>query len=196
LRPYYAKELVLGFWKLAVTGSILYALFTCTHSKWIRITEVILSILAVGFSWVTLWTSDRWSVVIAAVSSMAFVFLFAISIVHQVLVAKKVSLNTFKGAICAYLLMAVGFAHLYWFIDFLHPKSFLLANNPIEATCYAQYLSEMIYFSFVTLLTVGYGDIVPLTAASQTATIVEGLIGQFYLILFVARLVSVYASRK
>ncbi len=49
------------------------------------------------------------------------------------------------------------------------------------------------YFSFVTLLTIGYGDITPLQAISQTFVILEGIIGQFYIAILVARIVSVYS---
>jgi voltage-gated potassium channel len=54
-------------------------------------------------------------------------------------------------------------------------------------------LGRAVYFSFVTLATLGYGDIVPASDAAAGVTIVEAMIGQFYLVVLVARLVSLYA---
>jgi hypothetical protein len=51
----------------------------------------------------------------------------------------------------------------------------------------------MLYFSFVTLLTIGYGDIIPVNDIAQTAVVFEGMIGQFYVAILVARLVSLYS---
>ena len=51
----------------------------------------------------------------------------------------------------------------------------------------------MLYFSFITLLTIGYGDIVAIKDVGQTATVIEGIIGQFYVAILVARLVAVYS---
>ena len=51
----------------------------------------------------------------------------------------------------------------------------------------------MMYFSFVTLITIGFGDITPLKDISQTVVILEGIVGQFYVAILVARIVSVYA---
>jgi len=51
-------------------------------------------------------------------------------------------------------------------------------------------------YSYVTLLTIGYGDVVPMSGMAQTLTILEGLIGQFYLVFFMASLVGLYIYRR
>jgi hypothetical protein len=54
----------------------------------------------------------------------------------------------------------------------------------------------MLYFSFVTLLTIGFGDIVAVKDPSQTACVLEGLIGQFYIAILVSKIVAIYALRS
>ncbi|HEY4255275.1 MAG TPA: potassium channel family protein, partial [Chlamydiales bacterium] len=88
--------------------------------------------------------------------------------------------------------IAFLFAYVYYLIEFLVPETFHLANSSLSVFSYALYISQMLYFSFVTLLTIGYGDIVAAKGAGQTAAVLEGIIGQFYVAILVARLVSVY----
>lgn len=58
---------------------------------------------------------------------------------------------------------------------------------------YAETISDLLYFSFITLLTVGFGDIIAVKDTAQTAVVFEGMIGQFYVAILVARLVSLYS---
>jgi len=89
-------------------------------------------------------------------------------------------------------MVAFVFAYVYYLIEFVTPGTFRLATEGLSVFSYTQYLSEMLYFSFVTLLTIGYGDIVAIKDVGQTAAVLEGIIGQFYVAILVARLVSVY----
>jgi len=54
----------------------------------------------------------------------------------------------------------------------------------------------LFFYSYVTLMTIGYGNVAPLSGMAQTLTILEGLIGQFYLIFFMASLVGLYVSER
>jgi hypothetical protein len=91
------------------------------------------------------------------------------------------------AALDAYLLAGLLFGVAYWMLDHTWPGSFR-ADGPLDR-------SEAIYFSFVTIATLGYGDIVPLTGAARGLAMVEGVSGQMYLAVLVARLVSLYARR-
>lgn len=55
--------------------------------------------------------------------------------------------------------------------------------------------SLLFYYNFVTLLTIGYGDVLPMSGMAQALTILEGLIGQFYLVFYMTALVGIYISR-
>jgi voltage-gated potassium channel len=97
----------------------------------------------------------------------------------------KVDAEHLFAALSAYLLAGVYFGLLYWVLEQLHPGTFATSNfSRTGAT----------YFSFVTLATIGYGDIVPRTDVARSLAIVEGVGGQLFLAVLVARLLSLYSK--
>jgi Ion channel len=102
--------------------------------------------------------------------------------------ARSIDREHVCAALSAYLLAGIFFGVFYWVLEQIWPGSFALTGefSPNSA----------IYFSFVTLATLGYGDIVPRTDVARGLTIVEGVGGQLFLAVLVARLVSLYARGK
>ena len=92
------------------------------------------------------------------------------------------------AALDAYLLAGMLFGVTYWMIDQMWPGSF----SGVGATLSR---AEGIYFSFVTMATLGYGDVVPVTGPARGLAMVEAVSGQMYLAVLVARLVSLYSRR-
>ena len=87
------------------------------------------------------------------------------------------------------------FALLFTVIAELRPGSFHFAvARPPEFA--ARPLADMVYYSFVTLATLGYGDIVPLSPSAKGLAILEAIVGQIYLVVVVARLVSLYGQSE
>jgi hypothetical protein len=93
------------------------------------------------------------------------------------------------AALSAYLLAGVFMGVLYWSLDQVWPAS-IIVNGPGTAQPFL--LGEGIYFSFITLATVGYGDMVPGNGVVRNLAIVEAIAGQFYLAEMIARLMSLY----
>jgi hypothetical protein len=93
------------------------------------------------------------------------------------------------AALGAYVLVGLFFGVLYWILEATWPASVLVAGESVEGEFS---LSSAIYFSFVTLATLGYGDVVPGSEISRGFAIVEAVAGQLYLAVMVARLVSLY----
>jgi voltage-gated potassium channel Kch len=92
------------------------------------------------------------------------------------------------AALDAYLLAGLIFGVCYWLLDQTWPASFGVASaNDFD-------LDRAIYFSFVTIATLGYGDIVPVSKAARGLAILEAVGGQMYLTVLVARLVSLYSQ--
>ncbi|HMK64332.1 MAG TPA: potassium channel family protein [Thermodesulfobacteriota bacterium] len=106
---------------------------------------------------------------------------------------RKVDRERISASLSLYLMFGLIFALLFALVDKLLPGSFQypssLANDPS-----AKPLTQLIYFSYVTLATLGYGDIVPLSGPAKGLAILEAIIGQLYLVLVVARLVSLYSQ--
>lgn len=195
-RPFNASVLYLGIWKILMTGMILLTLYSRKLSKFVRVFQLVVAVPAIGFCWLDILFPWPVILIIHTVFNIIFTFSATFIILRDVILRSRFTAETLKGVICAYFLVAVGFAYLFWLIERFVPGSFSVSPFASDLNYLTQYLSEMLYFSFVTLLTIGYGDIVATKDVSQTAVIIEGIIGQFYMAILVARLVSVGAKNR
>jgi hypothetical protein len=100
--------------------------------------------------------------------------------------AGQVDAEHLYAALSAYLLAGIYFGLLYWVLEQLNPGTFTVTSRFSQTSA--------IYFSFVTLATLGYGDIVPRGDVARGLAIVEGVGGQLFLAVLVARLVSLYSK--
>jgi hypothetical protein len=110
-----------------------------------------------------------------------------------VLRSHTVTADVILGAVNVYLMIGVGFAFVYGLIELLQPGSFTGLEELASAPGQVAYF---LYFSFITISTLGYGDISPITPHGMTATYIEAIFGQMYLAILVARLVSMYISNR
>lgn len=107
-----------------------------------------------------------------------------------VLKAQEVTHQLIISAVNFYIILGMFYAHIYTILDWFHPQSFALQVQERESA------SHFVYFSFVTLATLGYGDITPKTEFAQRLAITEAIMGQFYGSLVVAYLLSVYIGGR
>lgn len=101
--------------------------------------------------------------------------------------AKRVDAEHLYAALSVYLLLGLLFAGVFLTLQLLVPGSLSGGPGPIST-------EAAVYFSFVTLATLGYGDIVPLTSVARGLAVIEAVVGQFYIAVMVARMVTLYAS--
>ena len=109
------------------------------------------------------------------------------------LCSPAITLEHLYAALSAYLLVGVFLGVLYYGLDQMWPNS-IIVNGPGASLPF--HLGEGIYFSFITLATVGYGDMVPGNDVVRNLAIVEAIAGQFYLAVMIARLMSLYMRDK
>jgi voltage-gated potassium channel len=123
-----------------------------------------------------------------------FVAYVAGAILWNVLQREQVTFDTIAGSICAYMLLGLVFAPAYLLIEKFHPGSFdIPANWRIGPG--NDIAPAMVYFSYITLTTVGFGDIRPIGPLAGGFVVVEAVIGPLYLAITVARLVGLHISR-
>jgi voltage-gated potassium channel Kch len=115
-------------------------------------------------------------------------FMLGLVVITQVVIARRVlshpviSVNTVAGALCIYLLVGFCFATIFRLLP-------ALGQGPFFTTPHASTL-DFLWFSYVTLTTVGYGDLIPRTGVGKMLAVTEALLGQIYLVTIVALLVA------
>jgi Ion channel len=155
-----------------------------------------LGLAALALRW-AMYVSESQALLLIGEGVGALFFAFtAVAILALVLRTQTVTGDTVSGALCVYLLMGIMWAFLYMLLESVHPGTFRFAVETKIATDTTYpppaFLSRFIYFSFVTLSTVGYGDIIPLTGPARGLATLEGIVGQFYLAVLVARFVGLH----
>lgn len=179
LRPDYGKPAL----SLLIAASI----WAISDRIWALRIGLVLGVPAIGLS---LIESRPWSE-IGNLLIIIFLIFVTIAIQGDLAKGKDVNLDTLFGAVVGYLMLATIFAILFTLLEGFVPGSFSAPNRDISIT-----FQTMLYFSMVTISTLGYGDITPLTPGSQSLAALEAVIGQFYFALLVARLMALYLQSR
>ena len=160
---------------------------------WFSIVLLVIAGALLGISMVE--SADQRKIGIAR---MIIYFLFHIvittGIIKQVWRAEQISDNVIFGVISGYISLGLIGFFICLSIELLHPGSF--RGLYVEGATVESTTDRLIYFSFITLLTIGYGDIVPVTSSAEKATILIGLLGQFYLVIITATLIGKYINQS
>jgi voltage-gated potassium channel len=150
---------------------------------------LVLCLLAVvgleGAAQVWGWPSVR---AYTGVAYSVFCFSITLRIFRKVLGAGRVSTELLAATMCGFVLLGMVGTFLFVLIEVVQPGAF--AHVPPEPGT----VQALNYFSFVTLLTVGYGDIVPLSNVARKATVLMGLLGHFYDLFVVSVIVGKYVG--
>jgi hypothetical protein len=151
--------------------------------------------------WVAHLSGAEWLAVLRLVLSLLFLVYAAFLVLVDLAREREVSLDTISGGICVYLLLGVGWALGYAVVEVVAPGSFAMGGEALPPPSFAlddggAWLWSFIYLSFVTLTTLGYGDLTPLTRVTQMLTSAEAIFGQLFIAVFIARLVGLYAARR
>jgi hypothetical protein len=126
--------------------------------------------------------------IIAFLSNTLFFIVVTIALVAQVARAKKVDRSTLLCAINSYMLIGLTASLLLLILHLIAPQSF----NQVDPD--AESFSNFLYFGFVTLTTLGYGDITPATPLARSMATFIALFGQLYLVIIMAMIISKYIN--
>jgi voltage-gated potassium channel Kch len=169
-----------------VAGS--YALSERRH---LVITAIVLSAVSVIATSLLLTLGGHWAVLVSHASIVVLIAFFAITILGYVLRSGRVTIERIFAAICVYMLIGSAWAFAYALLEEIAPGSFA-ALPEAGRNEYVARVQQLRYFSFMTLTTVGYGDVVPRSPAARTMAVLEAVMGQIYLAMLVARLVGLH----
>jgi hypothetical protein len=132
----------------------------------------------------------RWILVGAYLVAACF-FAFALYGILLRILVRQASGNAVFGAVCGYLLLGMIWSLLYYAVETASPGSFRMPTPPSADVAATRLDRNMLsYYSFITLATVGYGDVTPTTPLARTLAWIEAIAGQLYLAILVAGLVG------
>jgi voltage-gated potassium channel len=182
------------------TAVLLFSLYSFLHNKRVLVIASLLAAPAFIFNWVSYLFDTPFIPLIKYVFNSIFFIYIVVSILSEIVKKNVITLDLIYGSICVYLLIGVAWAFVYATVEHIFPGSYNLPLNYMQANpslnvSEAQ-LSLFLYYSYVTLTTLGYGDITPVTPPAHSLAILEAIMGQFYIAILVARLVGIYASKK
>lgn len=150
----------------------------------------ILAIATLAVAWLPLPWPEASRALVHQVGSLLATMLLAVMVGIHVFSAGRITTDRIMGAVALYLLLGLVFGTAFEVAVQVDPKAFTGAVDP------AQGVTRWFYFSFVTLTTVGYGDITPVARSVRTLAVAEAMVGQLYPAIILARLVTLETSTR
>ncbi len=177
---------------ITLTVMLVLALFSMTRGRTLFVAALTLWVLGLGARvWLRIEHSAELAIAVPAFNAV-FLLLVAIGLLTHVLAPGPVNRHRLRGAIAVYLLIGLAAGFGFVAIDAAVSDAFTgLPGAASERAFHAEErVADLVYFSFVTLTTLGYGDVTPIHPLARSLALFEALFGPFYLAVLVARLVS------
>jgi len=185
------REIALGLLFMAMLMSAAYAASrsrATVIAAWCLVTPVLLL-------WLIDLASGPGSVAIPRhAMGIVFVGYVVILMLRYLFSTIRVTTDTIAASLCIYFLLAILWAEVYSIMEILEPGSFRIAGSEQDVSLVlgAGGTAMALYYSLVTMTTLGYGDVVPSTAPARSFAAMEAVTGQMYLAVLVARLVGMH----
>ena len=177
---------------LAFSVTLVFSVLSLNNAKKWRAAGLILVLLGITFSGMAFYQDSILFLCLSLLVDFLFLLLVISIVLQQVIFSDRINLHNVAGAICVYLLLGIIWSLAYYFINIIMPGSF---KGNLSLDMHMQ-LNDFVHYSFVTLTTLGYGDIVPLSATARSLAYMEAIFGQFYIAILVAGLVSIHISTR
>ena len=155
---------------------------------------IILMTPALAGKWLNHLRPDLIPESLSAVAGMAFLAFVVVNLFRFILRAPRVDSDVLCAAISAYLLLGLLWALAYILVGSLSPDAFRFTTGPPDSRSMEGF--NAFYFSFVTLSTIGFGDIAPVSNVARMLVVMEAITGLFYMAILIARLVSMQPLRR
>ena len=178
-----------GYYVLNISSNIVFLLGVYAIGKNKR---TIILLLILGLPWVFsdwFFTSSTQSIF----ASILYFFVVTSILLSHILKAKDVTPDTLYGAVCVYLLLGLLWMTLYGCIEYFYPGAVFVSDNLMDPAHIST--NELIYYSYTTLSTLGYGDITSTTPLGRVLSVLEAIAGQLFIAVLIARLVSLYTAK-
>lgn len=186
----------LPVFSMLLTAILVAGVFSASGRRSVLITSVVLALPAFALE----WGSNLRPTVPLAVLNLLSVGLFmgflAVVILREVLREQEVGADTIAGGIAVYLMLGILGAFTFSGVEHLTPGSYAMAGQALQSLRegFEFVFPELVYFSFVTVTTLGYGDVVPTNPPARMLATVFAVAGQLYVAIFISRLVGLHLA--
>jgi hypothetical protein len=188
------REVIVG-----VTFTALLVLAIRIVGQRLRVATISLVIPTLISHWIAHLSDSSIHRIVALGLATAFLVFLTLVIMFAVFRDETVTFDTIFGAVCAYLLLGGTWGTAYALLVVISPDSLSVSAGLAHASGWgepiAAFTPVLQYYSFTTLATLGYGDVSPLSPGARALSVMEGLAGQLYLAVLVARLVGIHTAR-
>jgi hypothetical protein len=176
-----------------VSGVMVSAVLAVGGRRRTLVIALLLATPALAARWINHVRAGTVSPTVFLVCGMVF-FLFVIAhLVIYILHAPRVDAGVLCAGISGHLMMGLLWMLAYMLVDYLSPAAFSITVGPEAGRAFDGFTA--FYFSFITLCTVGYGDVVPVSKVARMLAVMESIAGLFYITVMISRLVAVYSSK-
>ena len=196
ISPFTARSPILRFANnIVLTLVLLSVVNTVKRQRTTFLIGLILGIPWVLIAWLHLIESITVNPAISFLASMIFDAYIIFILLRHIIRSKRVTADILYGAVSVYILLGVFFASFYVFLDAITPTEMFM-NAGAAATGSPNDGINMFYFSFVTLTTLGYGDIQPVADVSRVFAVIEAMTGVLYSAALIGKLIGLYAAQS
>lgn len=187
------------FSDLMVAALLLAALIETVRSRHNAIWALALGLPAIVVRVIAAFRPDTTAqnTTVLGLSTLFLAFLIW-NLLHDLNTSDRSTSERIFGALCAYVFIGFLFALIFAHLEYREPGSFYVSNDLLDQSAVneSSQLNIFIYYSFVTMTTLGYGDVTPISENARTLAWLEALIGQLYLAVMVAGFVAVHISER
>jgi Ion channel len=193
LYPFFAGSVMShALWDICSSAILLLGIYAISHVRRHLVIAVVLAIAVLGTKWSGYVIDNERLLLVNYGLGVIFFAFTACLLLADVLKKGPVTADKIYGALCVYLLIGLTWGFIFLTLEGFQPGSFLFGQARLSGI--EKDPATLVYFSFVTLSTVGYGDITPLSPPARSFAFMEAIIGQIYLAVLVARLVGLHIA--
>lgn len=172
---------------------LLVGAFATRQTRPVFILKLCLALLGIGLQWVALWTESIPTLELAGITYAASLTVSFSGILRYLLKRGPITADKLHGALAGYIMLAFVWSFIYALVEISAAGSFGPGNFDFRQP---GTFFKLIYFSFTTLTTTGYGDVIPMTNHARSLVMVEEFSGVFYVGVVIARLAGIYPSHQ
>ncbi|HEY7774291.1 MAG TPA: ion channel [Marinagarivorans sp.] len=181
-------------WEVGFSAVLIVAMYSVTGPRAFLLPALILLVPTLASTWLDHFgVSGRLAFYIDNLTSIAFLSIIVAALLRYILSAQRVTTNVIYASMCVYLMLGLIWAAIYANINLFYEPAFAVSSG-VELVGVAgdEVMGFFTYYSMITLSTLGYGDIVPTHKVAQAWAAVQAMVGQFYIAVVMARLVSLH----